>query len=239
MRLQSLGYTVMQSEKNAAMVSFKIDGGNYWYWIEEHAGKHERDYTPKELAEKQKAEAERRYFYAPNRWIYTPTGKLNVKLGNGVNEYVARRWVDGANATLEQRVDEIIAGTISFAAAEKRQREVRAMEAAAEAARKLRIRQKLQQQEHETLKSKQLIEEAAAWSNALAIRKYVDAVRDTPLDALPQFKSELEKSSWLDWACKKIDKIDPLTNGAAGTTPAAPPLLEIPWSYHYRPEDFE
>jgi hypothetical protein len=238
-RLQSLGYTVMQSEKNAAMVSFKIDDGDYWYWIEEHASKHERDYTSKELAEKQQAEAERQYFFAPNRWVYTPTGKLNVKLGNGVNDYVERRWADGASATLEQRVDEIIAGTIAFAAAEKRQREVRAMEAAAEAARKLRIRQKLQQQEHEALKTKRLQEEAAAWAHARTIREYVEMVRDTPLDALPQFKSEIEKNEWIAWACRKIDKIDPLTNGAAGTEPALPPLPDIPWSYRYRPEDYE
>lgn len=113
-RLQSLGYTVNQSEMNTAMVDFKIDSGNYWFWIEEHASKHERDYTPKELAEKQKAEAERRYFFAPNRWVYTPTGKLNVKLGKGFNDYMERRWSDGASATLEQRIDEIVAGTIAL-----------------------------------------------------------------------------------------------------------------------------
>ncbi len=46
--------------------------------------------------------------------VYTPTGKLNVKLGKGFNDYMERRWSDGASATLEQRIDEIVAGTIAL-----------------------------------------------------------------------------------------------------------------------------
>lgn len=233
-RLQSMGVDVEQSEKCAPMVVFEIDGGRYWFWIEEHATRTVRELTPKELAEKQKAEKDKRYWFAPPLWVFTPTGKIAIKLSHESSDYVRRKWADTTYATLEERIDEVVAGTFGLASEEKREREIRAKEAEIEAARQLRVRQELQRKEHEALKTKRLQEEALAWSNAQTLREYVDAVREMPSDALPQFKSETEKSAWIEWAGRKIDKIDPLTNGAAGTTPALPPLPNYSHSWGYR-----
>jgi hypothetical protein len=229
-----MGIDVIQSDKFAPMATFEIDGGRYWFWIEEHANRSTRDLTPKELAEKQKAEKEKRYWFAPSLGGYTPTGKILVKLGHESSDYVRRKWADTIHAALEERIDEMIADTFGLASKEKQEREIRAREAELEAARKLRVRQELQQKEHERLKLKRLHEETLAWSDAQTLRNYVGHIREMALEALPQFKSEPEKSAWMEWAHRKIDRIDPLTNGRAGTTPALPPLPDYPYSWNYR-----
>ena len=223
-RLQSMGVDVAQSEKSSVMVSFEVDGGRYWFWIEEHANQSFRDLTPKELAEKQRAEKTKSYWWSPNLKVFTPTGKIVVKLGQESSDYIRRKWADTNYAQVEERIDEIIAGTFSLAAEEKRTRERRAREEELEAARRLRVRKAMQLKEFERLKTKRLFDEASAWSNAQSLRDYIDAVRGTPLDRLPKFQSEFEKSVWIEWANQKADGIDPLKSGTSGATPAMPSL---------------
>lgn len=139
-RLQSMGIDVDQSEKNPVMVGFEVDGGRYWFWIEEHSNQSFRDLTAKELAEKQRAEKTKSYWWAPNLKVYTPTGKILVKLSHESSEYIRRKWSDTNYAQVEERIDEIIAGTFSLAAEDKREREQRAREKELEAARQLRVR---------------------------------------------------------------------------------------------------
>jgi hypothetical protein len=233
-RLQSMGIDVEQSEKNPVMVRFEIDGGRYWYWIEEHSNQSFRDLTAKELAEKQRAEKTKTYWWAPNLKVYTPTGKILVKLSHESSEYIRRKWSDTNYAQVEERIDEIIAGTFSLAAEDKREREQRAREKELEAARQLRVRQAMQLKEFKKLKRKRLFEEASAWNNAQSLRDYIEAVRETPLDKLPMFQAEADKAAWIDWASRKADGMDPLTSGTAGTTPGIPALPDYHYSWGYR-----
>lgn len=236
-RLQSMGIGVTQSEKHPLMVGFEVDGGRYWFWIEEHANQSFRDLTPKELAEKQRAEKTRSYWYSPNLKVFTPTGKIVAKLSHESSEYIQRKWSDTNSAQVEKRIDEIIAGTFSLAAEEKSERERRARQEELEAARRLRTRQATQIKEFEKLKTKRLSDEAAAWGNARSLREYIDTVRETPLDRLPKFHSDPDKAAWLKWASQKADGIDPLTSGIAGATPAMPALPEYHYSWSYRNPD--
>jgi hypothetical protein len=233
-RLQSMGIYVDQSEKNPVMVGFEVDGGRYWFWIEEHSNQAFRDLTAKELAEKQRAEKTKSYWWAPNLKVYTPTGKILVKLSHESSEYIRRKWSDTNYAQVEERIDEIIAGTFSLAAEEKRERERRAREEELEAARQLRVRQAMQLKEFEKLKTKRLFDEAVAWGNAQSLRDYIEAVRETPLDKLPRFQEEADKAAWIDWASQKANGIDPLTRGTAGTTPGMPALPDYHYSWGYR-----
>ncbi len=238
-RLQSMGIDVAQSEKRPLMVCFEVDGGRYWFWIEEHANQSFRDLTPKELAEKQRAEKTKSYWWSPNLKVFTPTGKIVVKLSQETSDYIRRKWADTNYAQVEERIDEIIAGTFSLAAEEKRTRERRAREEELEAARRLRVRKAMQLKEFEKLKTKRLFDEASAWSNAQSLRDYIDTVRETPLDRLPKFQSELDKSAWIEWANQIADGIDPLTSGTSGATPAMPSLPDdhYSWGYRHDPEE--
>lgn len=236
-RLQSIGIDVAQSEKNSVMVSFEVDGGRYWFWIEEHANQSFRDITPKELAEKQRAEKTKSYWWSPNLKVFTPSGKIVVKLSHESSEYIRRKWSDTNYAQVEERIDEIIAGTFSLAVEEKRERERRAHEEELEAARRLRVRQAMQLKEFEKLKTKRLFDEAAAWSNAQSLRDYIESVRETPLDKLPKFQAAADKDVWIAWASQKADQIDPLTSGTAGTTPEMPALPDYHYSWGYRNHD--
>jgi hypothetical protein len=233
-RLQSMGIDVDQSEKNPVMVRFEVDGGRYWFWIEEHSNQSFRDLTAKELAEKQRAEKTKRYWWAPNLKVYTPTGKILVKLSHESSDYIRRKWSDTNYAQIEERIDEIIAGTFSLAAEDKREREQRAREKELEAARQLRVRQAMQLKEFKKLKKKRLFEEAAAWNNAQSLRDYIEAVRETPLDKLPMFQAEADKAAWIDWASRKADGMDPLTSGTAGTTAGMPALPDYHYSWGHR-----
>jgi hypothetical protein len=229
-----MGIDVDQSEKNPVMVRFEVDGGRYWFWIEEHSNQSFRDLTAKELAEKQRAEKTKRYWWAPNLKVYTPTGKILVKLSHESSDYIRRKWSDTNYAQIEERIDEIIAGTFSLAAEDKREREQRAREKELEAARQLRVRQAMQLKEFKKLKKKRLFEEAAAWNNAQSLRDYIEAVRETPLDKLPMFQAEADKAAWIDWASRKADGMDPLTSGTAGTTAGMPALPDYHYSWGHR-----
>lgn len=236
-RLQSMGIDVAQSEKRPLMVSFEVDGGRYWFWVEEHSNQSFRDLTSKELADKQRAEKTKSHWWSPNLKVYTPTGKILVKLSHESSEYIRRKWSDTNYAQIEDRIDEIVAGTFSLAAEDKREREQRAREKELEAARQLRVRQAMQLKEFEKLKTKRLFDEAAAWGNAQSLRDYIETVREAPLDKLPKFQTEADKAAWIGWASQKADGIDPLTSGTAGTTPGMPPLSEYHYSWGYRSKE--
>ena len=236
-RLQSMGVDVAQSDRFPLMLGFEVDGGRYWFWVEEHSNQSFRDLTPKELAEKQRAEKTKSYWFSPNLKVFTPTGNVVVKLGREFSDYIRRKWSDTRGVRVEQRIDEIIAGTFGLAAEERCEREQRALEAELEATRQLRVRQVMQLREFEKLKVKCFFDEVAAWSNAQSLRDYIKIVSETPIHRLPKFQTEADRAAWTAWASEKADGVDPLTRGSAGTTPEMPALPEYHYSWGYQKHD--
>lgn len=190
--------------------------------------------SAKELAEKKLAEKDRRYFFAPNKWVFTPSGKLHLKLAHVGWSYVRRQWGDRGTKKLEDRVDEIVIDIVEFAADEKRQAELNAQRQAQEEALQMREGERLQQIAHERLKRTTLLREVRVWHRATRLHQYIDAVEAAPLATLSHFNTKVARHRWITWARSIAAKLDPLESGSVGEIPPLPALPELSWGYRSR-----
>jgi hypothetical protein len=230
-RIHALGYTLSAVERHDSMISFSIDEAEYWLWTEEHASKHERELNQKELREKAERAARGWNYYVQDRWVYTPNGKLVMKLAKNGFEYPLRQWSDTARQNLEDRLDEIVIDTVALAAKSRADEQQAARERAAKEAIMLTERQKLQKTAHEALKRRSLFREARHWSHAREISQYIDAIEAMALSSLPQFPDDDARESWLSWARQAVAETDPISNESAAKVPPLPELPDLPWNW--------
>lgn len=228
-RLHLLGYTFRLDEKRQTMVCFKAEGSDFWLWIEEHATRQERQLSAKELREKQDADASGRYFWTRDKWVYTPSGKLNVKIDIVNWKYPIKTWSDGAQPNLEGRLDGIAADIAVIAVEARIKAENQALEAAAEEAARLDRQKELLRIKHENLKRKQLLREARNWVTAVDLRRYIEAVSVAPLTAFPNLENGQQREAWVAWAKETALAIDPISSGNSATVPPLPELPLLSW----------
>lgn len=231
-RIHGLGYEICADKERPDMPVLVILGQRYWVWIEEHSRRSERVLTAKELAEKKAAEKERRYFYVRDRWIYTPSGRLNLKLDHaGWYSYPRKQWGERGRMQLEDRLDEVVIDIVQFAAYEKEKAELEAKRQAEHEARVMRERERLQRLAHERLKRAALFREVHAWQKAQRLYRYIKTVEAAPLGVLSHFETEVARARWIAWARAIAAELDPLQRGSVGEMPPPPALPELPWGY--------
>ena len=231
-RIHGLGYEICADKERPDMPVLVVLGQRYWVWIEEHSRRSERVLTAKELAEKNAAEKERRYFYAPDRWIYKPSGRLHLKLDHaGWYSYPQKQWGERGKQQLEERLDEVVIDIVQFAAYEKEKAELEAKRQAEHEAQVMRERERLQRLAHERLKRAALFREVHAWRKAQRLYRYIETVEAAPLAVLSQFETEVARVRWIMWARGIAAELNPLQSGSVGRVPPLPALPELPWGY--------
>lgn len=233
-RMHVLGHTIQFAKDRPDMAMFTIHGQEYWVWLEEHSRRSDYVPTAKDLAEKKRAEKERTYYFAPNKWVFTPSGKLYLKLAHVGWSYVRHQWGDRGSKKLEDRLDEIVIDIVEFATDEKRQAELDAQRQAEEEALQLRERERLQRVAHERLKRTALLREVRVWQRATRLHQYIDAVEAAPLATLSHFETEVARQRWITWAKGIAAQLNPLESGSVGEIPPLPALPDLSWGYRSR-----
>jgi hypothetical protein len=159
--------------------------------------------------------------WAQRRWLYTSTGRLQVKLGHDHTRGVANArgtFADGASRTVEEKAGELLDEIERRARAEHarvlgehRLDELYREERAGEV---LRARDR----HWDDLRAAAAMEQAAAWETAQRLRAFADEMRT---------RGASGEDGWLDWIAGHADRLDP-----PDRVPREPSLPESPteWS---------
>lgn len=168
------------------------------------------DYVPTaaELAER----ARKGWSYWP-RYIYTPSGRLEIRGDGGYGGLIR----DGVRQQVEDQLNKLVILMLKRAIGILCYREERVR---AEALREVQRREALAQkalQEAEQQKLKTLRADARRWQEAQLIRAYLDAIEQTALSR-GDGRSDAQRA-YLVWARAKADWLDPMVE-------APDPLLD-------------
>jgi hypothetical protein len=151
-----------------------------------------------------------------------PAGHLTLHITDGDAYWVSgcrKSWRDAEQRKVEDRLNEVVAGLVSFAArkkeydaeqerrAEQKRQEQRRREE--EAQRRAEKRQLIQAEQKRV---DLLMEHAKCWAESQTLRKYIEARRQKPLAVSGEIEPESGLGRWLVWATQQADRLDPLTD---------------------------
>src|SRR5581483_2064158 len=164
--------------------------------------------------EREVSEKERRESYSSDRWIFTPTGKLTLRIDE---HYVGRSsWRDKPTKPLEKQLNDVMVGLITASKIiherdleweRKRQRELEEQQRRAELARLQQI---------ERARREQLNRLVDSWKRSLNLRQFLAECKKALTDG-EGLQPQSSQARWLEWATAYADNLNPLTNGRLNT----------------------
>lgn len=140
-------------------------------------------------------------------WVTTdlmPTGLLSFRVGETYEEV---QWKDGATASLEEQIPQLVL-RLENRAEKKRQERIEREKYWAVRDEEERIRKEIEhKKEQEEANFKRLLEDAEKWQKFKVTRIYLDAIEQTA-NSNNNLSDELKE--WLIWARKRIEDVDPI-----------------------------
>ena len=147
------------------------------------------------------------------RYQYTPTGSLTLKIVAWGVDGIQKSWSDGKTAKIETCLNDFVVGLIRVAEVKKARRLKREQE------ERFRYEAEQQRQEEERKRQEELArrqrleQEATNWAKAQQLRAYLAAVKDRLHAKHDEIHSESPADQWLAWAYQHADRLDPLAKG--------------------------
>jgi hypothetical protein len=156
-----------------------------------------------------------------NPWMYSypvfikvPSGALCLKIGERFGGAGRRTWCDGKRQRVEECLNSFVVGISKATAAD--------LEWKIESERRAREREEEERREEERRRLKlanerklwALLTEASSWQQSQQIRAYIGAVKDRAAQLATSAESEQGLNSWIAWALREADALDPLASGS-------------------------
>ena len=151
-----------------------------------------------------------------SKWDYQPTGLLRFRINEWGGEGARKTWIDGRRQRLEDVLNDVVVGLVTFAEAERRAREERErqrLEWEAERARQAELERRRREEE---ARRQELEHEAEVWARAKNLRNYVEAVECQARMVGVGLELGTELRCWLDWARQHADRLDPMESRLGG-----------------------
>lgn len=173
------------------------------FFIWEKDNRSERVFTKKQL--------EMPSYQRPDRWVFTPSGKLTFTIDEHWDDTSKKNWRDKDGRPLETQLNDILIGIFAASAGVRIRRlkwEEWERERSESALRK-------QEEEQRTLEEKNRIsdleQQAECWVKSRNIHAFLAAFRDSLVEQgkIDQNGAEYK---WLRWASKHADDLNPLRN---------------------------
>jgi hypothetical protein len=215
------GFPITTNQGDRAETQVLVLGENLAFKLEEAI-------YQKENVEYAKAKRDRPFpFFSSSieRYTYSPSGKLRLRLTSWIPGNVRQQWGDGVRRRVESLLNEFMVGLVAAAYALsswRKQREAEERRRIAEEQRRELLRQWTEQ---EAARGRDLEELAQRWRLSERIRSFVQSLRQelTQSGRIP-LDGQMER--WLKWAKKYADKLDPFLNVRS----LPPPFLHrSPW----------
>ncbi len=192
-----------------------IDGERVFFSLREKTCRTEREPTSKERARMERYSWERGPFYD-----YGATGRLSLRIeGDWYGERHRRTWSDGKRQRLEDRLYQFVRSLLLSAAVIKRRRREAEERGIREEQERIRREEEERRRLAEARRRHALENAAFGWGHAMRLRRFLEAAEEVvAADTDMTTESEDAFRTWLAWARRYADAVDPLfpTAGVAG-----------------------
>jgi hypothetical protein len=208
-KLEMLGFQIIVKEGyHSSTTKVKIFGEKISFFIFEKVLQIDHVLTEKEKKDLVKYPS---ISFAP-KWDYQPTGLLKLEIDSWGSRGVQKRFSDRKTILVENQIKYFIISLIEMADLE-RQRTLERKEEERKRIEKLRKREELERQRREEEERLQDLEnQARMWAKADQLRAYIDAVENDACKKGLTIEQNERLNTWLSWARKHADRIDPLEN---------------------------
>ena len=201
------GAKLVKATKPGGRMHLELRDEHFRIQIGEPSERSQRDLTREEV----KLQREGKLYYIPDRYKYTPTGKIKLQVFAQDGYSPLFTVSDGSSAPLERRLDDVIPMILAKATELRVRREMREEERkrwqAAEARRQVRERRR----EKELERVKQVEEWAASWRRAESLRAFATALEQAErIDRNEPITPEAVEQ--LAWIRNAADWLDPLVD---------------------------
>ena len=146
------------------------------------------------------------------KWDYQPTGLLKLEIDSWGSHGVQRRWTDRKSSTVENKLKDFIISLIKIADIERQ----RTLERKEEERKRLEEQVKWEELERQRREEEErflkLENQAEMWAKAAQLRAYIDAMEQEARKKGLTGEQNEHINTWLYWARKHADRIDPLEN---------------------------
>jgi hypothetical protein len=193
------GYS-LHAPKEGGAAYVEIEKVKLTFAIGERFQRSERPLTETEKRERREAEKRNGYFYYRDRWIFTPSGELTLKVLDAIGKWSRWEIKDGASRPIEDRLLSIPDRLLELAIERKLIWEERKQEQVASEERQRLARQQ-QQLKEAALKQLETVEKQAKdWQRAQLLRSYAESIAD-----------QGGPSESVAWIQNAADWLDPMT----------------------------
>jgi hypothetical protein len=204
--LDRRGYPVSVDEEKRKTKATVL-GETVAFSLEEILDRSERPLTPAQ----EKDKARNPWRYPIPEYVYTPSGRLLLKITDPSWREIGRRiWADGKKQRVEKVLNSFVIGLIKAAVAERewRIRHEQWERERKEEERRRRERQRMKEAEERKLWG--LFTDAICWHRSQQIRAYIQAVEGAVEKSAGKITPGSTLEQWISWALKQADRLDPL-----------------------------
>jgi len=173
------------------------------FWLIEHGDRSAHIPTAKELADQAQSS-----WRIPQKYDYTPSGRLALEATWTHEEGLRRRWADGPKQRLEHLLGEIVVGLEAIGTALAEQREQREEEHRAEERRRDQEDRARRRAARRKALAEHLVQAATRWREAETVRAFLSAVSMR----VPERDRSRAFVGWFAWATEYVELHDPLTD---------------------------
>ncbi|CUS32141.1 conserved hypothetical protein [Candidatus Nitrospira nitrosa] len=144
------------------------------------------------------------------RYQYTPTGTLSLKITEVWADGLQKNWSDGKTAKIEGYLNEFIVGLLRAAEAVKAARLKRELEHQAQREAQQKREEEARKRQEESARRQALEQEAVNWAKAQQLRGYLAALKEMLIAKHGEIQPGSPAEHWLSWAHQHADRLDPL-----------------------------
>lgn len=195
--LEARGYSVEVAKADSPATYVLIGEEKLKVRLTEKVSRTERELTAEEKRKPSDS--------VSDRWIYTPRGKLSFEIDEYCYGY-RKKWVDKAQSPLEDQLNDVIAGLVVAAEAERLKRLEREEQ-----------QRRWKEEERRRMKAQELLylleRQIESWSKSRTIREFLRACESSIIERSGEIAPDSTEGRWLRWAHAYADQLDPLKNG--------------------------
>ncbi len=151
------------------------------------------------------------------RWEFAPAGILQLRIDEYTGGRERKTWSDGKERHLEDMLNDAIAGMTVVAEAKRAERLERERQHREWLEAERRRVELQRQREEEEKRRRELEQEAEYWAKSRIVREYVAGVEQVAAAQGMSVAPGSELHSWLEWARKHADRLDPLADRLEAT----------------------
>jgi hypothetical protein len=141
-----------------------------------------------------------------------PTGLIILSIEDRTSGRHRRNWTDGVKQKIENCLNEFMVALVRTAISKRNDRLERERRERERIEEGIRRYEEEKRRREEKAKLDALVQEATNWQTSQLIRSYVEALKTAKSRKADEQVSNSVLDSWMTWALKQADILDPLSS---------------------------